>query len=122
MVFDEIWTRRAVNKAAALAIQQSGCADLYELNGLKEERDLLRKNLTVLMRQSHGGRLSRADKQIITDGNKRLQKLNAMLKPIDEVIRRNRCKTYEEAMRKALRDVYGAEVADSMDRMAKEFL
>lgn len=117
-----IYARTPVNGTAKKVINQCGCADVFEFNGIKEERDLLRKNITILMRKSNGGRLGGRDKAIVTEGNKRLAQLNKILAPYDEYRRQNRYHDYGTALQRAIKDVYGKTAFETLDRMAKELL
>ena len=118
-----ILTRTPVNKLASVVVNQCGCSDELELNNLIEQRDTLRKNLTLWMRQSGTGRgQKRRCAPLIKRGNDEIKHLNRQLKPFDKWHRDNKPKDFEHAFRMLVREVYGKEAFDCLKAEAESMV
>ena len=80
----DIYTRMAVNKLANVVVNQCNCEDVYQLNDLVEQRDIMRANASKWMQESRFSKgLRKKNRSLITQANKDLQKLNKQLRAYD---------------------------------------
>jgi hypothetical protein len=109
-----VMNRVPVNKVSSVVVNQCGCADKLELNGLLDQRAQLKINATKWMQAK-----SRKYKADIRDANKELQKLNKQLRPYDEWHRNNTAKDFDSAFRLVVKNTFGIEVYKQLELQAK---
>lgn len=111
---NHLMTRVPVNKVAAVVVNQCGCTDRLELNGLLEQRAQLKDNATRWMQAR-----SRKYRDDIRQANKELQRLNKLLKPYDEWHRNNTAKDFDSAFRLVVRNAFGEETYKQLELQAR---
>lgn len=115
-----VMNRSPINKMASVILSQCGCEDEYKLNGLMQQRDMLKATATKLMAESSKSNFAKArNRPIIKEVNKNILALNARLRPYDEHHRRQSPKTYEQAFRNEVVRVYGREAFERIDAEAR---
>lgn len=115
-----ICTLRPVNKLASVVVNQCGCSDELQLNSLIEQRNQLKANASMWMKESSTSiGLKRKNNPLIRAANIELTALNKKLKPYDEWHRSNTPKDYDHAFRMIVKKVFGAEIFNQIEMQAK---
>lgn len=118
-----IYAMRPVNKISAVVVNQCGCATQLEFNSLLDEREQLKNNTTIWMRQSAQSRgLRIRNKPLIRAANTELARLNKKLKPYDEWHRSETPKDYDHAFRMEVKRIFGNEIFNQIDMRARELV
>lgn len=117
---NSIYAMRPVNKLASVVVNQCGCATQEEFNSLLEQRNQIKRNATIWMRESAISRaLKIKNKPLIKGANSELLKLNKMLKPYDEYHRLETPKDYDHAFRLEVKKIFGDDIFKHIELRAK---
>lgn len=119
-VMNSIYSMRPVNKLASVVVNQCGCATQIEFESLLSQRDQIKANATIWMRQSSESKAFKTrNKPLIKAANSELMRLNKILKPYDEHHRKNTPKDFDHAFRMQVLDIFGKDIFKQIELRAE---